>query len=117
MNEYIENIIDHYKNPRFFERKEVFEKIIKSSNESCGDKIEIYKVSESNNIKYYFHGEGCALTIASASILCEMLNTTQIDIKNWNLDNFINYLGIDVTVSRKKCINLPFSCIKELIKN
>lgn len=71
---YQEVIIDHGKNPRNFgclqnatHQKEGF-------NPLCGDKIKMTLLEKSGKIeKIKFEGSGCAISMASASLLTELL--------------------------------------------
>ena len=68
---YQEIILDHGKNPRNLRKGENFNKDAKGHNPLCGDKVHIYlKLNENKKIEdISFEGEGCAISIASASIM------------------------------------------------
>ena len=71
---YQEIILDHSKNPRNKGKCEGYTNDAKAHNPLCGDKIHIYL--KMNNEKLIedlsFEGEGCAISLASASILTEL---------------------------------------------
>ena len=72
---YQEIILDHGKNPRNLGKFENFNKDAKGHNPLCGDKVHIYlKVDENKKISdIKFEGHGCAISMASASIMTELM--------------------------------------------
>ena len=72
---YQEIILDHGKNPRNLRKTENFNKDAKGNNPLCGDKVHIYlKTDENKKISdIKFEGEGCAITMASTSIMTDLL--------------------------------------------
>ena len=72
---YQEIILDHGKNPRNLRKTENFNKDAKGHNPLCGDKVHIYlKLNENKNFEdIYFEGQGCAISIASASIMTDLV--------------------------------------------
>ncbi len=73
---YQEIILDHGKNPRNLRKTENFNKDAKGYNPLCGDKVHIFlKLDENKKIEdISFEGSGCAISMASASIMTELLN-------------------------------------------
>ena len=72
---YQEIILDHGKNPRNLRKTENFNKDAKGYNPLCGDKVHIYlKLNENKNVEdISFEGQGCAISMASASIMTDMI--------------------------------------------
>ena len=72
---YQEIILDHGKNPRNLRKTENFNKDAKGYNPLCGDKVHVYlKLDDKKNIEdISFEGSGCAISMASASILTDLL--------------------------------------------
>ena len=72
---YQEIILDHRKNPRNLRKTENFNKDAKGHNPLCGDKVHIYlKLNENKKVEdISFEGEGCAISMASASIMTDLL--------------------------------------------
>ena len=73
---YQEIILDHGKNPRNLRKTENFNKDAKGHNPLCGDSVHIFlKLDENKKIEdISFEGSGCAISMASASIMTELLN-------------------------------------------
>ena len=72
---YQEIILDHGKNPRNLRKTENFNKDAKGHNPLCGDKVHIFlKLNENKKVEdISFEGEGCAISMASASIMTDMI--------------------------------------------
>ena len=71
---YQEIILDHGKNPRNKGKCDGYTNDAKAHNPLCGDKVHIYlKLNKNKEIEdLSFEGEGCAISLASASILTEL---------------------------------------------
>ena len=72
---YQEIILEHGKNPRNLGKTENFNKDAKGHNPLCGDKVHIYlKLNENKKVEdISFEGEGCAISMASASIMTDLM--------------------------------------------
>ena len=72
---YQEIILDHGKNPRNLRRTENFNKDDKGHNPLCGDKVHVYlKLNENKKVEdISFEGQGCAISMASASIMTDLV--------------------------------------------
>ena len=72
---YQEIILDHGKNPRNLGKFENFNKDAEGYNPLCGDKVHVYlKLNEDKEIEdISFEGHGCAISMASASIMTSLV--------------------------------------------
>ena len=72
---YQEIILDHGKNPRNLRKSENFNKDAKWHNPLCGDKVHVFlKLNENKKIEdISFEGSGCAISMASASIMTDLV--------------------------------------------
>ena len=72
---YQEIILDHGKNPRNLRKTENFNKDAKGYNPLCGDKVHVHlKLNESKKVEdISFEGQGCAISMASASIMTDLV--------------------------------------------
>lgn len=70
---YRELILDHAKSPRHFGKLEPVTHSAEGINPLCGDKLKLYfNVSDDGKIQdAKFEGSGCAISVASASLLTE----------------------------------------------
>ena len=72
---YQEIILYHGKNPRNLRKTENFNKDAKGHNPLCGDKVHVYlKLDEDKKVQdISFEGQGCAISMASASIMTDLV--------------------------------------------
>lgn len=73
---YQDLILDHGSNPRNNKELDFFNRNAEAFNQLCGDRSHVFiKLSDSTTIEEIsFKGEGCAICIASSSIMTEVLN-------------------------------------------
>ena len=91
---YQEIILDHGKNPRNFGKCKDFNKDAKGHNPLCGDKVHIFaKLDKNKNVEdVSFEGEGCAISLASASILTEIIKGKEKNIAKLIIEEFLKLL-------------------------
>jgi len=72
---YQEIILEHGKNPKNLRKIENFNKEATGHNPLCGDKVHIYlKLNENKKVEdISFEGSGCAISMASASIMTDLI--------------------------------------------
>lgn len=71
---YQEVIVDHNRNPRNFRAIEHADRMLEGYNPLCGDKLTLYMEIADGVIKdISFTGSGCAISVASASLMTEAL--------------------------------------------
>jgi nitrogen fixation NifU-like protein len=69
---YQEMILDHGRRPRHFGAPEKFTHKLEAFNPLCGDRLTLYATIENDEVKnIQFDGKGCAISVASASMMCE----------------------------------------------
>ena len=91
---YQEIILDHGKNPRNKNKLIGFNKNAKGHNPLCGDKIHIYlKLDKDKKVENIsFEGEGCAISMASASIMTQIIKGKEFNVAKKILEQFLNML-------------------------
>lgn len=111
---YMENILDHYQDPRNFGELEDADLSHEEGNPSCGDLVRIdIKLDGDKIADIKFSGKGCAISQASASMLTERLEGgTLDDIKNLTKDDILDMLGIPIGPMRIKCALLSLKVVK-----
>ena len=91
---YQDIILEHGKSPRNFGKCEKHTHEAKGYNPLCGDKIQIYlklnKEKEVENLT--FEGSGCAISIASSSIMTELVKGKSIEITKKITIDFLNMI-------------------------
>ena len=72
---YQEIILEHGKNPRNLGKTENFNKDAMGKNPLCGDNVHVFlKLDESKKVEdISFEGSGCAISMASASIMTDLI--------------------------------------------
>ena len=111
---YREYILDHYKNPRNFGRLENPDISHEEDNPLCGDVIGMdFKVKDGVIEDVRFHGRGCAISQASASLLTERLKGISLDdAKKIGKEDVLGELGIQISPARIKCALLSLKVLK-----
>ena len=102
---YKENILDHFKNPRNFGELKICEICHMELNPTCGDTIKIFVKLERGKIKdAKFKGHGCAISMASASMLTEKIKSRKLnEVKKMSDGDINEMLGIKLGPVRMKC--------------
>ena len=115
---YKENIIDHFKNPRNY--GEIVEAEIKHSelNSICGDMIRLFVKLEDGKISdVKFKGNGCAISMASTSMMTDVLKgKTLEEVKKLSPEDIFEMLGIKLGIVRMKCGLLCLNALTNGIK-
>ena len=111
---YREYILDHYKNPRNFGRLEHADINHEENNPLCGDVVGMdFQVKDGVIEDVRFHGRGCAISQASASLLTERLKGLSLDdARKINKDDVLGELGIEISPARIKCALLSLKVLK-----
>ena len=91
---YQEIVLEHGKHPRNKNKCKGFNKDAKGHNPLCGDKVHIFlKIDKDKKLEdISFEGEGCAISIASASIMTETIKGKDFNVAKKILENFLNML-------------------------
>ena len=102
---YQDIILEHGKSPRNFGKCKKFTHQAQGHNPLCGDQIQIYlKLSKEKKIEdLTFEGSGCAISIASSSIMTELIKGKSINIGKKIV---IEFLEMIKNTSDIKSINL-----------
>ena len=98
---YQEIILDHGKNPRNKGMCNQFNHDAQGHNPLCGDKVHIYlKLNDDNKVEdVSFEGEGCAISLASASILTETIKGKEFNLVKKIIEDFLNLIKNEVKIS------------------
>jgi len=100
---YQEIILDHGKNPRNKNICKDFNKDARGHNPLCGDKVHIFlKLDNEKKLEdISFEGEGCAISIASASIMTELIKGKEFNIAKKIQEDFLSMIkeGSKLTIN------------------
>lgn len=77
---YQEMILDHGRRPRHFGVPAHYTHKLEAYNPLCGDHLTLYATLEEGEVKnVQFDGKGCAISVASASMMCEEIEHKSCD--------------------------------------
>lgn len=115
---YVEQLLDHYKNPRQAGELKNADISHDGDNPTCGDMVHAYATVKSGKLgDVRFTGKGCAISQASADILYQDIQGKSLDeVKRLNIQHVQELLGITLRPARVKCADLSLVVIKEGIK-
>lgn len=136
---YRELILDHSRNPRHFGKLENATHTADGINPLCGDKLKIYvRVGTDGSIESTcFEGSGCAISVASASLMtgtvtglnvdtadacCDAITTRLTDggngeVSGINLEKIRALDGVREFPSRVKCATLAWHALHAALNN
>ena len=91
---YQDIILEHGKSPRNFGKCEKYTHEAKGHNPLCGDQVKIYlKLGNEKTVEdLTFEGEGCAISIASTSIMTELVKGKSLLISKNIISAFLNMI-------------------------
>ena len=96
---YQEIILDHNRSPRNFGVLDDSNRTAKGHNPLCGDVVTIYLLLKDGMVeKLHFEGKGCAISIASASIMTELIVGKTVAEANALFQSFHNFVAGDDAV-------------------
>jgi nitrogen fixation NifU-like protein len=114
---YRQQILDHYKNPRNYGELDSPTFSHLGHNPSCGDEIEfdVELADDGDTIESVaFHGEGCAISQAAASLLGQQLPGMTLDeVQELDREDAVELLGGDISPMRIKCAVLAEKVVQD----
>ena len=111
---YRENILDHYKHPRNQGTLDHPDISYEDGNPLCGDKLRMdFQIKDGKIDAVRFSGQGCSISQASASMLCERIEGQSLeDVKKISREDVLEMLGIELGPVRLKCALLALKTLK-----
>jgi nitrogen fixation NifU-like protein len=112
---YRDFILEHYKNPRNFGTLDPRDLEAHDYNPLCGDELGVHvRVDDEGRIAdLRFHGQGCAISQAAASIASEeLIGMDAEEVGSLGADWVIDLLGIDISPTRRKCALLSLKVMR-----
>ncbi|KGX92821.1 nitrogen-fixing protein NifU [Pontibacillus halophilus JSM 076056 = DSM 19796] len=129
---YRQVIMDHYKNPRNRGTLEGDVMSVNMNNPTCGDRIQLQlQVEEGTVTDAKFDGEGCSISLASASMMTQAVKGKSIDeavkmsgafsdlMQGKDIDEDIDFgdiqalQGVSKFPARIKCATLPWKAMEK----
>jgi nitrogen fixation NifU-like protein len=111
---YRDYILEHYKDPRNFGTLDERDLEFHDHNPLCGDELGVHiRVEEGKIADLRFHGQGCAISQAAASIASEELIGMNVGhVPELDADWIIDQLGIEISPTRRKCALLSLKVMR-----
>ena len=91
---YQDIILEHGKSPRNLGKCEGYSHDAKGYNPLCGDKVHVYlKLDKGKKVEgLTFEGDGCAISLASASIMTELVKGKAVDEAKEIMNAFLDMI-------------------------
>ena len=91
---YQDIILEHGKSPKNFGKCEKYTHEAKGHNPLCGDQVHVYlKLNNEKNVdNVTFEGTGCAISIASTSIMTELVKGKSLEVAKKIVIDFLNMI-------------------------
>lgn len=90
---YQDLLLDHCRHPRHFGKLDTFTHQAEGFNPMCGDEINIFvKLDDQTIQQLQFTGQGCAISVASASLMSENLQGKSVSEAKTILSSFLHML-------------------------
>ena len=91
---YQDIILEHGKSPRNFGKCEKYTHEAKGHNPLCGDQVHVFlKLNNEKNVdNVTFQGSGCAISIASTSIMTELVKGKSLEVAKRMVVDFLNMI-------------------------
>ncbi|MCM3869383.1 MAG: iron-sulfur cluster assembly scaffold protein [Pyrinomonadaceae bacterium] len=111
---YSEILLDHFRHPRNYGSLAAPDITCEDFNPLCGDRIKIelnLKHTVVEDVR--FRGDGCAISVAAASLLTELI--AGVDIKEVEAipdERLISALESDIKPARVQCALLPLQALR-----
>lgn len=116
MDLYLDNIIDHGRNPRNFgEPLNPADIDYADENPFCGDHLHLTaQLDDEGRVQAVsWEGHGCTISQASASMLGEeMIGKTLDELQHFDRQELLDLLGIELSPTRLKCALLSLKVLK-----
>jgi len=100
---YQEIILEHGKNPRNLRKTDNFNKDAKGYNPLCGDSVHVYlKLDKKNKVEdISFEGSGCAISMASASIMTDLIKGKEGNEVKEIINDFLEMIKVNPELKSK----------------
>ena len=91
---YQDIILEHGKSPRNFGKCDGYNHEAKGHNPLCGDQVQVYlKLNEKHKVEELtFEGSGCAISMASTSIMTELVQGKSFEVTKNIVNEFLTMI-------------------------
>lgn len=116
---YQERILEHYRKPRNSGHLDHPDREGKESNPLCGDQIALeLKLDPTHTIieDVRFSGDGCAISVASASLLTQQIKGKPIaEVAKFSQKDLEKLVGVPLSPVRVKCAMTSFVALGQAL--
>jgi len=115
---YQEHVMDHYEDPYHRGHCQTCTHAHEDRNPLCGDRVQLeLLISPEGKIdQAWFDGEGCCISQASASMLCEKIEGRTVDqAKEFTAKDMLDLFGARLTPNRQKCCLLSWRVLQQAV--
>lgn len=114
---YHDNVMDHYYHPRNYGLQDIFDHEIRKENPLCGDSICVRMALDEDIIQQIsFEQEGCVISRAAASIICEHLTGKSLsEAASLHEKRVLELLQVPLMPARLKCAMLALDAFRQII--
>lgn len=119
MDIYREQLLDHYHHPRGWGLAATADYEAEEYNQICGDQVKVQmETKDEVVVAMHFEGHGCAVSLASASLLTELVAGKRVqDIGQLGLSDIEEVLGTKLTPTRAKCALLSLVAAQKALSS
>ena len=116
---YSDTLLDHFRHPRNYGSLDAPDISNEQFNPLCGDRIRLeLKLHHSIVNEVRFKGDACAICIAAASLLTELvLGKDLAQLADIPDERLISALESEIQPARLQCALLPLQALREGLKN
>lgn len=110
-----DHILEHYRHPRCHGTLESPDASVEDANPLCGDRLRMdFRFRDGRVAEVRFSGNGCSISQAAASMLCEAIEGRTLDeVKALTRRDVLDLLGVDdLGPVRSKCAMLALKAVK-----
>lgn len=112
---YTETILDHYAHPRNWGRLPSPDIVADNDDPSCGDQVhlEIALDPDGRVAQVAFEGDGCMISMASASLFTEHLQGKRVkDLEALTEEEVLSWLDAPIPPHRRSCALSPLVALR-----
>ena len=110
---YSDLLLDHFRHPRNYGSLEAPDVSYEAFNPLCGDRIRIeVKIDNEVVSEARFKGDGCAISMAAASLLTELVINKAVS-ELISEEELIAALQSDIQPARVQCATLPLTALRD----
>lgn len=130
---YRQIILDHSQSPRGFQKEIDATHVVTLKNRSCGDVVTLsLRIDNEQIVDATFSGSGCAISMASASMLMEEIRGASVVTARQKMTQFFALVvgegtsvdlgdaavlsGVSKLPARLKCATLSWEALRQLIE-